>query len=294
MEAEARRAALAELYALPGHLLWRAAARVAGELDRMLPAGTDIHAYAVLLALAEEEPASQRRLAELIAVSGTTMSSVVHAMLTEGLVERVRNPDDRRSYALTRTSAGRDAVRRWGPHVERLETHLTAALTREQVTRLHAALRGVIGDQLHECTPPAVRASTGFLVSRAHQAAHRRFQAALRPLDIDPRQFGTLRAVGSAGPVTQNELGALLDVSPATVVQIVDDLEGAGLVARVPDPGDRRVHLVRLTAAAGPVVERARDLAAKGVDDVLGGPGSAPLHDLVELLPLLLTPPAGG
>ena len=50
MDESARQAALSDLYALPGHLLWRSAARVAVELDRILPTGTDIHAYAALLA----------------------------------------------------------------------------------------------------------------------------------------------------------------------------------------------------------------------------------------------------
>ena len=36
-----------------------------------------------------------------------------------------------------------------------------------------------------------------------------------------------MRALRAAGPVTQGQLGALLDVSPASVVQIVDHLRGA-------------------------------------------------------------------
>ena len=106
MDETTRRAALSDLYALPGHLLWRAAARVAVELDRILPGAIDVHAYAALLALADREPQSQRSLARLIGVSGTTLTSVAHTLQKDGLVERVRNPEDRRSYSLTRTAAG--------------------------------------------------------------------------------------------------------------------------------------------------------------------------------------------
>ena len=51
----------------PGHLMWRAAARVSVDLDRVLPPGVDIHAYAALLALAGGATRSQQSLADTIA-----------------------------------------------------------------------------------------------------------------------------------------------------------------------------------------------------------------------------------
>ena len=50
-EASDSRVLLPELAALPGHLFWRAHARVAIALGEVLPAGVDLHAYAALLAL---------------------------------------------------------------------------------------------------------------------------------------------------------------------------------------------------------------------------------------------------
>ena len=90
MDETTRRAALSDLYALPGHLLWRAAARVSVELDRILPGAIDIHAYAALLALADEEPQSQRSLARLTGVSGTTLTSVAHTLQQAGLIKYSR------------------------------------------------------------------------------------------------------------------------------------------------------------------------------------------------------------
>ena len=119
MDDAARQAAMADLHALPGHLLWRAAARVVHEIDHILPGTIDIHAYAALLALADEEPQSQSSLARMTGTSGTTLTAVAQTLQRDALVERVRNPEDRRSYSLTRTTAGRAAVRRWEPHVDR-------------------------------------------------------------------------------------------------------------------------------------------------------------------------------
>lgn len=293
MEEAARRAALADLYTLPGHLLWRAQARVASEVAQLLPGRVDVHSYAALLALAQVEPQSQQSLASMCGVSGTTMTSVAEALQRDGLVERTRNPVDRRSYALTRTPAGRDAVRRWEPDVRALEGRLTAPLSPDEVDRLRRHLMTLVGDQLDPRTPPALLESIGFVITRTHQRLHRELLTALEPLDIEPRHFGTLRALRAAGPVTQGQLSELLDVSPASVVQIVDHLERRGLVARRRDTEDRRAYRLHLLPAADAVIDEASRIAATVHDSRYGGPTSRARQDLVRLLgKFLATQPA--
>src|SRR5689334_9529993 len=102
-EASDSRRLLPALADLPGHLFWRSHARVALALGEVLPPGVDIHACAVLLALSGGATRSQQALAETVSVSRTTMVRVAADLADQGLVRRVRNPDDRRSYALTRT-----------------------------------------------------------------------------------------------------------------------------------------------------------------------------------------------
>jgi DNA-binding MarR family transcriptional regulator len=55
------------------------------------------------------------------------------------------------------------------------------------------------------------------------------------------------RAPGHQLPL--GELAEVLDVSPRNVTGLVDHLERDGLVERVPDPGDRRSVMARLTPA---------------------------------------------
>ena len=121
VDPEAVRNLLPELSVIPGHLIWRSAARVTAALAESLPPGVDIHAYAALLALATGQSRSQQWLADSVSISRTTMAKVASALVDQGLVERVRNPDDRRSYALTRTPDGAAAARRWRRHAEDLE-----------------------------------------------------------------------------------------------------------------------------------------------------------------------------
>jgi DNA-binding MarR family transcriptional regulator len=58
--------------------------------------------------IASEGPMSQQTLGELIAVDRTTIVAIVDWLELNGLVERRRNPDDRRAYALEITGDGRD------------------------------------------------------------------------------------------------------------------------------------------------------------------------------------------
>jgi DNA-binding MarR family transcriptional regulator len=69
-----------------------------------------------------------------------------------------------------------------------------------------------------------------------------------------------------------NELSAALGVVPRTVTTIVDALEKDGMLARLPDPGDRRATLLEITREGLSQLRRSRamhDSAAAELFDVL-------------------------
>jgi DNA-binding MarR family transcriptional regulator len=66
----------------------------------------------------------------------------------------------------------------------------------------------------------------------------------------------------------QAALAQILDIRPTTLVRLLDWLEAAGLVARMPDPDDRRAHLLALTAKALPIIESIHDLTRRTYDDL--------------------------
>ena len=183
-----------------GHLFWRAAARVHAALGETLPPGVDVHEYAALLSLAGGITRTQQSIASAISVSRTTVVKVAADLAAQGLVTRVRNPDDRRSYALTRTAEGAAAARRWRRHVEDLEDALTSVFTLDEREELRQMLVRISERDLAPDTPAPLLESVAFLITRVHFRMHRDFSAALAPLGIEPRHKGCLAALARVGP----------------------------------------------------------------------------------------------
>lgn len=269
---------------VPGHLIWRAAARVTQALSDVLPAGVDLHAYAALLALADDAARSQQDLSRRIAVSRTTMVRVAADLARSGLVERVRNADDRRSYALTRTPGGAAAAASWQLHADHLEADLTRGFTGAETAELTHLLHLIAAGDLAADTPQALLGSIDFLVTRVHFGMHRAFMAALEPLGIEPRHYGALTALRASGPVPQSELARMLGISGASIVQIVDDLEHRGLVERRRAEADRRAHLLHVLPEAAPVLKKAAVVAARVHETQLAPLTPTQTERLVDLL----------
>ncbi|RLV47742.1 MarR family transcriptional regulator [Nocardioides mangrovicus] len=282
---------LPALARLPGHMFWRAAARVDQTMEEFRPDGFDIYAYATLVALGEAEPRSQQAVARSIGTSRTTLARVAASLQAAGLVERVRNPGDRRSYLLTRTPAGIEAADLWQQHALGLEDRLTAALSRAQTSELRSLLVRAAAPGLAEDTPAAMRASIGFLVHQIHLRMHPAFLQALRPLGIEPRHFGSLVSLQHISPAPQHELARVMGVSGASIVGIVDDLEARGLVERRRDEADRRAQILTLRPGAPDTIGRAmsvsRDLHAAQLAEL----SPADAERLVELLATLVSVP---
>ena len=82
----------------------------------------------------------------------------------------------------------------------------------------------------------------------------------------------------------QAALAQILDIRPITLVRLLDRLEAAGFVERIPDPDDRRAHVLALTAKALPIIERIHDLNRKTCNDLHLGISEAEATQLRVLL----------
>src|ERR1700716_1588455 len=88
--------------------------------------------------------------------------------------------------------------------------------------------------------------SEGLLLALVGQHAMRRLRAAHTEHDLSPRQFHLLGLLHDRGPLTQRELGALMDVDPSVLVGLLNPLEEDGYLLRERDADDRRRHVVSL------------------------------------------------
>jgi DNA-binding MarR family transcriptional regulator len=134
--------------------------------------------------------------------------------------------------------------------------------------------------------PPGNRVAeyAGQLFFRLWRASHTRVAEALASIGLTPASFGVLNVLGARNGAIQQEIGSLMGIDPSTMVALIDDLEGAGLVERRPHPKDRRARAVALTPKGRRRLERGRVLAGQVEDEVLGG---LPPDERRELLRLL-------
>ncbi len=119
-----------------------------------------------------------------------------------------------------------------------------------------------------------VEDQVGFLLRRAHQRHAAIFLEAMAAADLTPMQFTALIKTVELGAVTQNHLGRLAAMDPATVQGVVRRLAARGLVQRLTDPQDRRTVTLQptpagraLAAAAVAVARRITDATLAPLDE---------------------------
>lgn len=135
-----------------GTAAWAALLRVHAALVPKLgravsAAGLPISWYDVLLVL-NSAPDRRLRMSDLgsaAVLSREQISRVVTELERAGLVERVPNPDDRRSSFAAITPDGRKRLRAAAPaYLGAIDAHFSAHLTQREVTSVAAALRKVL------------------------------------------------------------------------------------------------------------------------------------------------------
>jgi DNA-binding MarR family transcriptional regulator len=81
----------------------------------------------------------------------------------------------------------------------------------------------------------------------------------LRTFDLTFARYQVLGLLRAGDRLPLGQVGARLWITPGTVTSSVDRLEAAGLLRRLPDPGDGRTVLAEITAAGRRVFDQAVD-----------------------------------
>lgn len=148
----------------------------------------------------------------------------------------------------------------------------------------HSAGTTAALQRAHASSGVAPFQAVGFALSSIGHAVARLFRATLAPLELEPREFALLRAVGAAEGKSQQAIGEALLIPPSRMVAFVDALEARSLLERRHNPLDRRTRELHLTAQGRELLERAFVLAADLERDLCGELSAAEREQLTELL----------
>jgi len=104
----------------------------------------------------------------------------------------------------------------------------------------------------HAGRPPdprtfVIEESLGYLINRAARAFANRLATELRPFDVGIGQWAVLLHLWGNDGMTQAQLARRVAIEQPTMVRTIDRMERDGLVARAPDPNDRRASRITLT-----------------------------------------------
>lgn len=117
--------------------------------------------------------------------------------------------------------------------------------------------------------PPSLLALPAYVGSQVAKYGYRHLKNALAEDDLLLPQYGMLAALADFGPISQQQMAESLDMDKSHLVGKIDKLAHRGLLAREPDPADRRRHRIVLTAEGQALVDRIRPIAEESQQDAL-------------------------
>ncbi len=130
--------------------------------------------------------------------------------------------------------------------------------------------------------------SLGELLPDAARALRRRWMTALAPWDLSPHHTRALRRIAELGTPRLSVVADGLRIAARSVTDVVDALEQRGLVAREPDPADRRAVCVRITVDGERVMAEIGAARRRESEEWFGRLSRKQQDDLAALLVLLL------
>jgi DNA-binding MarR family transcriptional regulator len=134
---------------------------------------------------------------------------------------------------------------------------------------------------------------TIFLLAKAYQKAHGRFQEVLKPYGLTNLQHLVLEGLWYEAGQTAAELGKLLVMDKATLSGVLDRMAEAGWIEKRPDPDDRRVVRLFTTHKAEKQKAELIALRQKANEELLAGFSLEEQVLLKRMLRDLMTPEEG-
>lgn len=108
--------------------------------DLVRPAGLTVPQYTAMTVLERQPDLTAAQLARRSFVTAQSMADIVTALLDRGLLERHRDPTDRRRLLLALTATGQRMLDEYRPRVAALETLMLRDISRTEAAGFRRAL----------------------------------------------------------------------------------------------------------------------------------------------------------
>ena len=138
---------------------------------------------------------------------------------------------------------------------------------------------------------PELSRRLGYLLKRARFRLEDLHEDRMEPTGINAHELGILFLFDSSGPESQQEAARRLGVDRTTMVTLIDGLESRGLVARKPDPDDRRRNLIGLTGEGRKALRRGKRASDAAEAELLSDLDEGDAAKLRELLASIAADP---
>lgn len=124
-----------------GFLISKAAQSIVAEVDISIAEfGITSRHYGIMLILSRESGLQQITIGEKLKIDRTTMVKLVDTLEEVGFVERHRDPNDRRAYALSLTPKGHEVLPEMSSLIIEKEKATLSALTQTEIQELFRIL----------------------------------------------------------------------------------------------------------------------------------------------------------
>jgi DNA-binding MarR family transcriptional regulator len=122
-------------------------------LEAFEESGLHPYHYAVVVAVGEGSHETQGGIAEALGYDKGQLVGLLDELEERGLVERRRDPKDRRRHLVSLTQEGKRTLRRLRALVQQIEDEFLAPLTDDERTSLHALLLRLAETHEPRCAP---------------------------------------------------------------------------------------------------------------------------------------------
>jgi DNA-binding MarR family transcriptional regulator len=140
---------------------------------------------------------------------------------------------------------------------------------------------------------PRLSGRLTYLLKRALTRLHALHDEHLEASGVTGSELAVLLLLDGREPESQQQAAQRLGVDRTTMVGLLDALEAKGLVARRPDPADRRRNVIALTGAGHRTLEQATRASDRAEHELLAELDDAEAAQLRQLLGRIAARPPG-